>query len=372
MRACRLLHALAATPSHLSPPPSATPSYPTSTIPVPYTPQSGTRWVTEPGEIIRHYLFGWFFLDCISILVCAFDIIPVAQGGANKNMQSLKSLRMMRILRLIKLVRLLRASRLFQRWETKIAINYSQLNLWKSILNVILLSHWFACIWGLQVALSDTTVGTWVHSFDYCTTIGEPVGSNTRAFGVDGEPEGPVGAQAADYAEGDCVPDGPWSLYSASAYWAVMTITSIGYGDIHATDRNISEQVVNTFLMLLGATLWGHVIGTFCGVVANMNPRAAEFNSRMDDLNRFVSAHQLDSELRRRLREYLHQTKHLQMFAASKELLILLSPALQGEVTWAVNKRWLERVPFFHGAEPEFLVQVMKAILACTSGPSAP
>jgi hypothetical protein len=29
----------------------------------------------------------------------------------------------MRVLRLIKLVRLLRASRLFSRWETKIAIN---------------------------------------------------------------------------------------------------------------------------------------------------------------------------------------------------------------------------------------------------------
>ena len=33
--------------------------------------------------------------------------------------------RLMRVLRLIKLVRVLRASRLFSRWETKIAINYS-------------------------------------------------------------------------------------------------------------------------------------------------------------------------------------------------------------------------------------------------------
>jgi len=66
----------------------------------------------------------------------------------------------------------------------------------------------------------------------------------------------------------------------------------------------------------------------------------------------------LDNDLRRRLREYLHQTKHLQIAAASKDLLALLSPALQGEVTWAVNRRWLSRVSFFRDAESEFLVQI--------------
>jgi hypothetical protein len=78
----------------------------------------------------------------------------------------------------------------------------------------------------------------------------------------------------------------------------------------------------------------------------------------MDDLNRYLSLHNLPQELRRRLREYLHQTRHLQMAEASKEIVTLLSPALQGEVTWAVNKRWVKRVSFFRNAEPEFLVQI--------------
>ena len=132
-----------------------------------------------------------------------------------------------------------------------------------------------------------------------------------------------------------------------------MTITSIGYGDIHAQDNNIAEQAINTILMLTGAVIWGNLIGTFCGVVATMNPHTAEFNRRMDDLNRYVSQvrptsphsspqlptsphlsdlrtlshtssqpcrlnrcvsqHAIDHDLRRRLREYLHQTRHLQV-----------------------------------------------------------
>ena len=306
----------------------------------------GTRWVRDATEIVWHYLTHWFLLDFLSVAVALFDIIPVVNGSGSDNVGSLRSLRMMRILRLIKLVRLLRASRLFQRWETKVAINYSSLNISRSVGNVVLISHWFACLWGLQVALADRKVGTWVDFFGYCTPVEEYTGD--KEF---------ITAQP-----GDCVTDGPWALYSASVYWAVMTITSIGYGDIHATDRNVSEQVMNTFLMLLGAISWGHVIGTFCGVVATMSPHVTEFNRRMDDLNRYMSMNNLDQDLKRRLREYLHQTKHLQIAAASKDLLGLLSPALQGEVTWAVNRKWLERVVFFKDTEPEFLVQIAMSL----------
>ena len=147
---------------------------------------------------------------------------------------------------------------------------------------------------------------------------------------------------------------------------------------------------MNTLLMLIGAIVWGNLIGTFCGVVATMNPHGQEFNRRMDELNRFVDSNNLEKDLRRRLREYastrtsqaeqrgslhllshpfpslppshtnryLHQTRHLQVASSSRDLLHLLSPALQGEVTWSVNKRWLERVCFFDDAEPEFLVQI--------------
>ena len=163
----------------------------------------GTRWHEDPIDIFRHYFFGWFALDFLSIAVCVFDIIPVVTSNG-EDLRDLRVLRVMRVLRLIKLVRLLRASRLFQRWETKVAINYGRLSLVKSLVNVVLLSHWFACIWGLQVALKESREGTWVDSFEYC-----------------------VVSNSTESADGYECPGGAVSLYSASIYWAVMTITSI-------------------------------------------------------------------------------------------------------------------------------------------------
>ena len=61
---------------------------------------------------------------------------------------------MLRALRLIKLIRLVRVSRIFDRWEARMAINYAMLHILTALLQTLLVSHWFACIWGLQVRLA--------------------------------------------------------------------------------------------------------------------------------------------------------------------------------------------------------------------------
>ena len=45
---------------------------------------------------------------------------------------------------------MLRASRMFKRWESKIAINYAALALGRCIFGVVVMSHWFACLFALQ------------------------------------------------------------------------------------------------------------------------------------------------------------------------------------------------------------------------------
>ena len=122
----------------------------------------GMRWLDTSSAVVRHYLLSWFTLDVASILVSAFDIIPVvvstmAEAGSGEEgglsaLQSLTPLRLLRALRLIKLLRLSKVARIMKRWETELALDYSTIDLIKILVLVILAAHWSACAWGLPVA----------------------------------------------------------------------------------------------------------------------------------------------------------------------------------------------------------------------------
>lgn len=149
-----------------------------------------------------------------------------------------------------------------------------------------------------------------------------------------------------------------------------MTITSIGYGDIRAPDGNTHEQVFATILMLLGGMIWGMIIATFCGVISNLDPAGTEFRTTMDNLNRFMALQGLPQDMRQSLREYFHQTKHLQIARANKLLIENMSPMLQGMVVWKVNEKWLRHVWFLAQAEDSFMVQLSLHLNAAVFAPA--
>ena len=87
-----------------------------------------------PGEIARRYLRTWFTIDLVSVASPASTSSQLEAtneegqglcGRLDSSLGQLEILRVVRVLRLIKLARLLRASKLLQRWQTKLNIDYA-------------------------------------------------------------------------------------------------------------------------------------------------------------------------------------------------------------------------------------------------------
>lgn len=149
----------------------------------------------------------------------------------------------------------------------------------KCALQVCAWSHWFACIWILQAFIAaETPMPSWLGDDGYCSAVGDDGSAASLSHLNSNGTLAPAG-----YV---CMP--PSALYVASLYFAVFTITSIGYGDIAATPHNQFEQAVCTVLMLFSSLLWAQVIGTYCGIVATLNPEASAFHEQMDDINREI------------------------------------------------------------------------------------
>ena len=183
-----------------------------------FDPTSGTQWVDDPVRVAHHYLTGWFSLDLITILVSVFDILPMLDDSSSESssVTQFRMMRLLRALRLVKLMRLVRASRIFKRFETKMSVRYSSLDIVKCLVLVVVTAHWSACAWGMQQAplfVEDTT-DTWASRLGYCVP-------EHALAAVDGDADVYVNVR------GDSICVATADLYLASVHWALLLVVVV-------------------------------------------------------------------------------------------------------------------------------------------------
>lgn len=271
--------------------------------------------VKEHDLILKRYFKCWFWIDLASIL--PFDIMGVAMDSDTIN--QFKGLRIVRLFRLAKLLRILRAGRMFDRWESAIAINYSMLTLCKFLFLTVIVAHWMACAWHMVKNIEDDPVNNWV-----------------LKYGVGDLPVG--------------------ELYIVALYWSVMTMSTIGYGDV--TPATTAERVVATFGMFIGSSIFAYIVGAVTGTVATMGKRKTDFYELMDGVNNYMEEVQLPNTQRMRIREYFRHRFNTGTLHSNTDLLDKMSPALREGVATHTHAGWIRDIPYFTNCNNDFVVKV--------------
>ena len=106
-----------------------------------------------------------------------------------------------------------------------------------------------------EVAIADTR---------FNLRWGEPPGGWSKRVTHENVDEWLENPDLSSFDRWTCLPSG--RMYAAAIYWSVMSITSIGYGDIAATPRNHYEMYWASFLMLLCGVCWSQVLATMTQV----------------------------------------------------------------------------------------------------------
>jgi len=68
-----------------------------------------------------------------------------------------------------------------------------------------------------------------------------------------------------------------WIRYISAMYWSITTMTTVGYGDLHA--QNTVEMVFIIFYMLFNLGLTAYIIGNMTNLVVEGTRRTMEFVS---------------------------------------------------------------------------------------------
>eukprot|EP00451_Oxyrrhis_marina_P008677 CAMPEP_0204323840 /NCGR_PEP_ID=MMETSP0469-20131031/9749_1 /ASSEMBLY_ACC=CAM_ASM_000384 /TAXON_ID=2969 /ORGANISM="Oxyrrhis marina" /LENGTH=546 /DNA_ID=CAMNT_0051305385 /DNA_START=34 /DNA_END=1674 /DNA_ORIENTATION=- len=296
-------------------------------------PRYGTRWVRDPAKIRNLYLRSWFIIDFLSVL--PFDVLALTMG---EGARAAKLARLLRVLRLLKLIRVLRASRVFQRYRTRLSVAYAKLELVKFVVVILACVHWMACVWGMLLSF--------VEKDEVCDPRDPVEGCKPTWFSESMGSE----FKAPDIGE-----------YTASLHWAVMTLTSIGYGDI--APQNNLEYTVGVVLMVIGASTWAYILGSACRIVASLDENGIEYRQTMDKINYMIKDSGLSDSLRMRLRYYFHQSQRIERVKGYKALQQRMSTALRADVCVETTKEWLFKIWFFKNC-PSHIVQRIAVLLS--------
>ncbi|CAG5890851.1 unnamed protein product [Menidia menidia] len=272
-----------------------------------------TTYVSKSGQVIFdarqiciHYLTTWFIIDLVAAL--PFDLLYAVKVSV--------------VVHLLKTVRLLRLVSLLQKMDRYSQHSTVVLTLLMSMF--ALLAHWLACIWyiigKMEIEASDDNweIG-WLHE------LGKRL---EMPYYTSGNVNGTVGGPAIR------------SIYIASLYFTLSSLTSVGFGNVCANTD--SEKIFSVCIMLIGALMYALVFGNVTAIIQRMYSRWSQYHTRTKDLKDFIRIHHLPQSLKQRVLEYYQTTWSVNNGIDCNELLKGFPDELRSDITMHLNKEILE------------------------------
>jgi hypothetical protein len=310
--------------------------------------------VAAPSRIANVYLKGWFIPDLMSSF--PFDLL-IDASGSDTDPEAARLLKIIRILRMVKILRMVRIQRLLKKMQESFGIKNGVMISIKFMLFTMFAAHFQACLWFGMSNCEEDGCANWATSYCIKATIHSYDDSCGNVCGyIDcanecAQSSGDALAQCMDA----CIQCDVQEQYVASFYWSVVTLTTLGYGDV--TPSTHSERLFCIYAMLLGASIFAYSVTNMCTLVHNLNPADVFFRTRLDEINDYMVFLGIERPLAKRCAEFFQYKANYSNVCVYNEDLILqdMSVSMQEDVRLQSLRTILEAVPIFKNKSESLL-----------------
>lgn len=144
--------------------------------------------------------------------------------------------------------------------------------------------------------------------------------------------------------------------YVASLYWALMTLTTVGYGDI--VPANNREDIYSCVAMLIGAVAFAYTVGDIGALIVTLDRQAALVEEKMDAVKEYLGWRGIPRQLAIRVRRYYEHYYAYRTVFDEESILSSLNPSLHSEIVQFLVGETVGRIPLVAKLSPQFQEQM--------------
>ncbi|XP_049393725.1 potassium channel SKOR-like [Solanum stenotomum] len=264
--------------------------------------------------IAIRYLKSRFLVDLLGCF--PWDAIYKASGRKEP----------VRYLLWIRLSRALRVTELFERLEKDIRLNYLFTRIIKLFVVELYCTHTAACFFYYLA----TTLPPWEEGYTWIGSL-----------------------KMGDYNYAHFRDIDLWTRYITSLYFAVVTMATVGYGEIHAV--NVREMIFVMIYVSVDMILGAYLLGNMAALIVK-GSKTERFRDKMADLIKYMNRNKLGKILSKEIKDHVR----LQYESRYNESSVLqdIPVSIRAKIARKLYEPYIRGVPLFRGCSHEFIIQI--------------
>ena len=272
-------------------------------------------------KVFTSYLFGWLLVDIVTILPFSFILESGTQDPSNRSIKFIRLIRIVRVVRakkIGKILKVLAETNTFTFLKTHQGIS----RLFGGLFAVLLMTHFFACIWFLSSKIDNFSPDTWV------------VRKNL---------------QDQDYD----------TLYLTSLYFICTVLTTVGFGDIYPV--TVIEKIIAMTWMVYGIGFYSFVVGNLSSVLSSLDQKQAFINEKLKLIQIFAEETQLPQKISIEISNQVKQALLATSLNDEERVSLVqkLSKGLRFEIANLMYNKAISGITFFNTKDESFVSDIV-------------